>query len=93
MLGILILFQRYTILNSAKNVLMPLEPKILLTCERIGEALEIVYDVLYTFCTNRIGTKEYAEHHGMELEPSSSNWYSKKIPRRAIHFLAPLLLG
>jgi hypothetical protein len=34
---------------SVKTVLMPLEPKLLVICERIGEALEIVYDVLYTF--------------------------------------------
>jgi hypothetical protein len=27
---------------------MPLEPKLLVMCERISEALEIVYDVLYT---------------------------------------------
>jgi hypothetical protein len=28
---------------------MPHEPILLVLCERIGEALEIVYDVLYTF--------------------------------------------
>jgi hypothetical protein len=50
LLGIFILFERNTVLDSAKNVLMPLEPKLLLVmCERIGEALEIMYDVLYTF--------------------------------------------
>ncbi len=35
-------------MDSAKNGLMPLEPKLLVMCERNGKALEIVY-VLYTF--------------------------------------------
>jgi hypothetical protein len=30
-------------------VLMPLEPNLLVMCERIGEALEIVYDVVFTY--------------------------------------------
>ncbi len=49
MLGIFILFEKDIVLDPAKNVLMPLEPKLLVMCERIGEALEIMYDVLYTF--------------------------------------------
>jgi hypothetical protein len=31
------------------NVLMPVEPNLLVMCERIGEALNIVHDVLDTF--------------------------------------------
>ncbi len=36
----------HTILDFAKNVLPLLEPKLLTMCERIGEALKIVYIVL-----------------------------------------------
>ncbi len=39
MLGLFFLSD--TVLDSAKNVLMPFEPKLLVMCERVGEALEI----------------------------------------------------
>jgi hypothetical protein len=35
-------FKRATILNFAKNVLPPLDPKLLVMWERIGEALKMV---------------------------------------------------
>ncbi len=72
MLGIFILFERNTVLDSGKNVLMPVEPKLLVMCERIGEALGIMY-VCTLSNTNRFGAKEYAAYHGMALVPSSAN--------------------
>jgi hypothetical protein len=34
-------------LDFAKNVFLPLEPKLLVMWERISEALQIVYEVLH----------------------------------------------
>ncbi len=34
-------------LYFAKNVFPPLEPKLLVMCERISEALQMVYEVLH----------------------------------------------
>ncbi len=42
-LDIFFQFLRATNLNFAKNVLPPLEPKLLVMWERIGEALKVVY--------------------------------------------------
>jgi hypothetical protein len=42
-LDIFILFLRDSILECAKKVLLPLEPKLLVMCERIGEGLKKVY--------------------------------------------------
>jgi hypothetical protein len=67
-------FLRDTILYTYKNVLMPLEPKLLVMCEGIGEVLEIVYDVLTLSSTNRICAKECAEHHGMAIDLSGADW-------------------
>ncbi len=52
-------------MNSAENVLMPLEPKLLVMCERIGEALEIVYDVLYMYIPAPIGLALQSVQHTM----------------------------
>jgi hypothetical protein len=70
--GIFILFQRETILESGKNVLLPLEPKLLVMCERIGETLKIVNGVLSS--TNRIGNKECAGHRCVALGRSGADW-------------------
>jgi hypothetical protein len=35
-------------LDCAKNVVSPLEPKLLVMWERISEALQVAYEVLYT---------------------------------------------
>ncbi len=64
-----IFFLSDTVLDSAKNVLKPFESKLLVMCERIGEALEIVQDVLHSY---RSGAKECAAHQGMGQEPSST---------------------
>jgi hypothetical protein len=57
---------------------MPLEPKLVIICERIGEAPKIVYDVLNTFQHRWIGAIECAAHHGVSLEPSSADWEATK---------------
>jgi hypothetical protein len=49
-------------------------------CEKIGEELEIAYDVLYTFQHQYVGVKECTSHHDLGLEPYSADWYDKKIP-------------
>ncbi len=42
----LLLFLRDIILDFSKNVFLPLEPRLLVMWERIGEALQIVFEVL-----------------------------------------------
>jgi hypothetical protein len=62
-------------LGFCRNILPSLEPKILVMCERIGEALKIVLkNVPYTPYTNSSGVKEYASHHAVVLMPSSAHW-------------------
>ncbi len=39
--------ERDTILDFTKKVLLPLEPKLLVMLGRIGEVLQIVYEVLH----------------------------------------------
>jgi hypothetical protein len=41
---------------------------------RIGEALQIVYEVLHIVSANIICARECAAHHGMTLESFSANW-------------------
>jgi hypothetical protein len=51
---------------AKKNVLLPHAPKLFVMCERIVEALETVYYVLYALSsTKRSGAKKCEAHHGM----------------------------
>ncbi len=61
-------------LDFAKNVFPPLEPKLLVMWEIISEALQIVMKCCTLFSANSIGDIECAAHHGMALEPFSANW-------------------
>jgi hypothetical protein len=62
------------LLDFAKNIIPPLELKLLATWETISEAQQVVCEVLTLFSANRIGARECAAHHGMALELFSAIW-------------------
>ncbi len=85
-------------LGFCRNVLPPLEPKLLVFLEKIGEELQIVCEVLYTVQCQQYCASEYAAHNGMALEPFSTNWYNNIKQGKYSEMLyttyrAPLLLA
>jgi hypothetical protein len=60
-------------LDFAKNIFPPLEPKLLLMLERISEALQVFVKCCTLYSAYGIGTRECAAHHGVALEPFSAN--------------------
>jgi hypothetical protein len=61
-------------LDFTKNVLPPLEPKLLVMLGRIVKRCNLFMKCCTLFSGNSIGTRECAAHHGMALEPFSANW-------------------
>jgi trehalose-6-phosphatase len=57
-----------------KNVLPPLEPKLLVMLGRIVKRCKLFMKCCTLFSANSIGARECAAHHGVALEPFSTNW-------------------
>jgi hypothetical protein len=59
-----------------KNVLLPLEPKLLVPVMlgRIVKHCKLLMKCCTLSSANSTDAREYAAHHGMVLEPFSANW-------------------
>jgi hypothetical protein len=61
-------------MNFTKNVLPPLEPKLLVMLGRIVKRCKLFIKSCTLFSANSTGARECAAHHGIALEPFSANW-------------------
>ncbi len=61
-------------MDFAKNLLLPLEPKLFAMLGRIGEVLQIACEVLYTVPVPMRLVLECAAHYSLALEPFSAEW-------------------
>jgi hypothetical protein len=68
------LILRDTILDFAKNILPPLEPKLLVMLGRIVKRCKLFMKCCKLSSINSTGARECAAHHGMALEHFSANW-------------------
>jgi hypothetical protein len=73
-LGRWILFFNFKVSSLLWQKVFPLiETRLLVMCERIGEALQIVCEVLHTVQHQYTGARECSAHHGMALDRFSAN--------------------
>ncbi len=56
-------------MDFTKNVLLPLEPKLLVTLGQIVKRCKLFMKCCTLVSANNIGARECAAHHGMALEP------------------------